>query len=126
MEEEPVRLGRISRTIEKTLDKDFGDEIWIFILSRDLDSLANRWPKNYIARIEEAGRIIKKPDYVAYLEEGKTLYLIKEYFKEGVFKKVLLEIVFERQWHLKGIRLLEETMLKEIIGKSQLKRVISN
>jgi hypothetical protein len=123
MNEEPVRLGRISRGMEKALGKDFGDDIWIYVTGGDLDRLASHWPTNYLARLEECGRILKNPDYLAYAEKEELLYFIKEYFKDNLFKKVVVILKNEKQWHLKELVVLDEPLLNKITSESLLKRV---
>lgn len=125
MNEQPVRLGRISRGIEKAVGKDFGDDIWVYVRNEELDRLARNWPTSYLARLEESGRIIKNPDYVAYDDQGKILYFIKEYFHEGIFKKVVLSLENDLQWHFLDLVVLDEAILSKILCESPLKRVNS-
>jgi hypothetical protein len=123
MDQEPVKLGRIARAVEKSLGVDFGEDVWIYILAEDLDKMAAKWPSIYLARISEASRIIKKSDYVAYEEKSKTLYMIKEYFRDGEFTKVVLEVVNDGQWHLKAMYALNALKLKEIDQAAPTKRL---
>jgi hypothetical protein len=123
MDNEPVKLGRINRAVEKAIGVDLGEDVWIYMKAADVDEMAEKWPSAYLARLSEASRIIKKPDYAAYQQEKKTLFLIKEYLKEGEFTKVALEIEHEGQWHLKLIYALNALKAKEINTTSPLKRV---
>jgi len=125
MNEQPVRLGRISRNVEKAVGKDFGADIWVYVRNEELDHLARSWPTSYLTRLEESGRIIKNPDYVAYDEKKKILYFIKEYFHEGIFKKVVLSLQDDIQWHFLDLAVLNEAILSKILSESPLKRVNS-
>jgi hypothetical protein len=77
---------------KSALGKIFGEEVWIYLLAEDLDKMASKWPTIYLSRISEASKIIKTPDYAAYLEKENTLYFIKEYLKDGDFQKVALSV----------------------------------
>jgi hypothetical protein len=119
MDSEPVRLGRISRPIEKALGKDFGTNIWIYVTAADLGRFCETWRETYLSKLEEAARIIRNPYYVAYAEKYKKLFLLKEYFADGEFRKAGLLIADEEgQWHLKDIFALTPSRLSEISGMS--------
>jgi hypothetical protein len=123
MDNENVKLGRINRAVEKALEQDFGDDVWIYMAAKDVDAMAAKWPSVYLSRLSEAARIIKHPDYASYAPKKKTLYLIKEYFKEGEFSKVALEITNEAGWYLKIIYALNPLKIKEIDEEAPIKRV---
>ena len=97
----------------------------VFFASPVSSSLARSWPTSYLTRLEESGRIIKNPDYVAYDEKERILYFIKEYFHEGVFKKVVLSLQDDLQWHFLDLTVLNEAILNKILSESPLKRVNS-
>jgi hypothetical protein len=124
MDKEPVKLGRINRAVEKALNEDFGEEVWIYLLAEDLDKMASKWPTIYLSRISEAAKIIKSPDYAGYVEKKQTLYFIKEYLKDGRFQKVALSLVKEGQWHLKELFALNEEKSEEIAREGYLARVM--
>jgi hypothetical protein len=123
-QEEPVKIGRINKATEKALGLSLGENIWVYVTSVDLDTMAKKWPEAYLSRLHEAGTIAKEPDYAAYRKEGNILYLVKEYLKNGSFVKVLLEIVGEPQWHLKAIYPLSAEKAKEIDEKYGIKRIV--
>jgi hypothetical protein len=123
MDQEPVKLGRINRAVEKALKEDFGEEVWIYLLAEDLDKMASKWPSVYLSRISEASKIIKSPDYAAYLPKENTLYFIKEYLRDGHFQKVALAVKKEGQWHLKELYALKEEESKRLAQEGFLARV---
>jgi hypothetical protein len=123
MDQEPVKLGRINRAVEKALKEDFGEEVWIYLLAEDLDKMASKWPTIYLSRISEASKIIKTPDYAAYLEKEDTLYFIKEYLKDGHFQKVALSVKKEGQWHLKELFTLKDDESVRLAQEGILARV---
>jgi hypothetical protein len=123
MEHESVKLGRINRAIEKALGVDLGENVWIYMDQADLDKMASKWPSVYLARLEEASKIIKTPDYASYAPKKKTLFLIKEYLREGEFTKVALEIEQDKEWHLKLIYVLSALKAHEIDQEGGIKRI---
>jgi hypothetical protein len=123
MEHESVKLGRINRAIEKALGVDLGENVWIYMEQDDLDQMASKWPSVYLSRLEEASKIIKTPDYASYAPKKKTLFLIKEYLREGEFTKVALEIEQDREWHLKLIYVLSALKTREIDEEGGIKRI---
>ena len=123
MDKEPVKLGRINRAVEKAIGKDLGGDVWIYMTAKDVDEMAAKWPSIYLSRLSEASRIIKRPDYASYCASKKTLFLIKEYLKEGEFTKVALEIENEGQWHLKLIYALSALKAKELNAEGPIERV---
>jgi hypothetical protein len=69
MDQEPVKLGgsieRSKKRSRKTSERRCGS-----ISSRKIfDKMASKWPTIYLSRISEASKIIKTPDYAAYLEK---------------------------------------------------------
>jgi hypothetical protein len=123
MENESVKLGRINRAVEKALGVDLGENVWIYMDEGDLDKMAAKWPSVYLARLEEASKIIKTPDYASYVPEKKTLFLIKEYLRDGEFTKVALEIEKDKDWHLKLIYVLNALKAHEIDQAGGIKRI---
>jgi len=123
MDSESVKLGRINRAVEKALGVDLGANVWIYMDEADLDKMAVKWPNVYLARLEEASRIIKTPDYAAYSATKKTLFLIKEYLRDGEFSKVALEIEKDKDWHLKVIYVLNALKTQEIDQDGGIRRI---
>jgi hypothetical protein len=123
MENEAVKLGRINRAVEKALGVDLGNDVWIYMDEEDLDKMVAKWPSAYLARLEEASKIIKTPDYAAYSPSKKTLFLIKEYLRDGEFSKVALEIEKDKDWHLKLIYVLNALRTQEIDHDGGIKRI---
>jgi hypothetical protein len=114
MEQEPVRLGRLSKALEKALGVDFGEDVFVYVSEEELRCLAKRWAESYLLKLEEAAKIIRCPLYAAYDGKNQRLYLLKEYVTSEGFKKAALEIVREGQWHLKRIFGLTPEKEKEL------------
>jgi hypothetical protein len=123
MDNEPVRLGRLNRAIEKAVESDLGPDVAVYVQNAELDSFASKWPEAYLTKLNEAGKILKDPDYAAYSPKKKTLFLIKEYLKDGEFRKVVLELEKENAWDLKLIYALTSEKAQEINSDSPLRRV---
>jgi hypothetical protein len=123
MNTDPVKLGRIGTKIEKALAVNFGDGIWVYISNAAVDRLAASVPSLYLERLNQASLIIKKPDYVAYDEEKKSLYLIREYLKGIDFVKVVLELASQGQFYYQGMYVLSAAKTKELSEKGGLCRL---
>lgn len=123
MNQDPVKLGRIGTAIEKALDVNFGDGIWVYIGNEEVDQLAVAVPSQYLERLNQASLIIKKPDYVAYVKEKKALYLIREYLKGIQFVKVALELSSQGQFYYQGMYVLSAAKTKELVEKGGLCRL---
>jgi len=93
MNKEPVRIGRIPISIQKLLKVDFGENIFVYLLEKELIKFTTRWPSSYLEKINECALIIKKPLYVGYDKEKNLLYLIRSYLvNNSQIKHVLLTL----------------------------------
>ena len=124
METESLKIGRVSRKVEKAVGHEFGTDVSVYIPGEELDELARKWPDNYLGRVEEMGRIIAAPDYASYSAKRKTLFLIKEYLRNGEFRKVALEIMDEGKLSLHLIYALSGLKTKEIDSDSKISKVL--
>ena len=89
MNNDPVRIGRISARVEKALGHDFGENIFCYITEAQLREFSTRWPEGYLKKVEEASRIMKEPQYVGIDEKSGLLYYVKEYLiGNSHFKRV--------------------------------------
>ncbi len=120
MDQEPVRLSRLSKALEKTVGVDFGADVFVYLSEEDLRHMSELWASSYLLKIEEASKIIRSPLYAAYDGKSHKLYLIKEYVTAEGFKKVALEIAKEGQWHLKKIYGLTPEKAKELGALAQI------
>ncbi|MCI1244351.1 MAG: hypothetical protein LKG11_00095 [Bacilli bacterium] len=123
MGSESLKIGRVSRKIEKAVGHEFGDDVGVYLSNEELDAFARKWPKTYLGRIEEMGRIIAKPDYAAYCVKKRVLFLIKEYLKEGAFRKVAMEIGDEGKLSMRLIYNLSDLKAKEIASETPISKV---
>lgn len=125
MEHEPLKLGRISKKMESALKADFGEDIFLFIEEEKLSSFALRWPNDYLKKVEEISKIIKKAIYIGLSDDGKILYLIDEYIVKDGFRKVIVEFnKKEEGWALLDMSSLSANHLEEILKNSRIHRLI--
>lgn len=96
MEMEPLKIGRISRRIEKALGRLYEGDVYVRIAEETLRSLVAKYPTRYLAAIENAKETIKDPDFAAYgegrivlarafLTGGKIRYLAITIKEDGGF-----------------------------------------
>ena len=123
MDDTSLKIGRVSRKIEKAVNHEFGEDVGVYLDNKTLDELANKWPDAYLGRIQEMGRIIASPDYASYCTARKVLFLIKEYLHDGQFRKVVMEIVDEGHLSMKLVYNLTDTKAKEIDHDGSIKKI---
>lgn len=123
MDQNPVKLGRIASKIEKRVGQNFGDGIWVYIAQEELDQMAASFPTRYLERLNQASLMIRKPDYVGYDSEKKTLFLIREYLFGIEFKKVVLELVSRGQFYYQTMYALSAEKTKELVERAALTRL---
>lgn len=125
MDHEALKLGRISKPMETAIKENFGDNIFIYVSEEKLSLFATRWPNDYLKKVEEISRIIKKAHYIAYDENKKNLYLIDEYIVKCGFQKVVLELHQEKEgWFVEDIVSLSDKKLESIWSSSKINHLI--
>ena len=117
MEEDFIRIGRISKNVIKKFSLVLSQGEEVFILSKTLDEFASRWPASYLIKIIECKNILKTPLYGAYSENKRALYLVKEYVQGDSFKKVTIEIDLKKQPHLVGLYTLTSEKSSSIVDQ---------
>lgn len=113
--EDLVRIGKINKNIIKRFSLKLNDGETVYILRKDLDSFARRFPSTYLAKISECKNILHSPMYGAYQKKEKRLYLLKEYIKDSLFHKAGIEIDLRRQPHMVDIFLLTNLKSAQIV-----------
>ena len=123
MDKESIKLGKITPKVQKALGMEFGKGSEVYAGEAELSSLAKDHPDSYLKRVEESSKIIAHPDYALYDGEGKVLFLMRDYYHSGAFKKVVVQLKKEEAFHLSKIDVLSANLLKEIVSKGTPKRV---
>lgn len=124
MTKEPVRIGRINAKTEKALEIDLKENIFCYITEARLREFVNKWPKDYLRKLEEASNIIKEPLYAGIDEENKLLYLIKDYIVKGKsFKKAGLVMSFKGQLQIQDIISFDDKKLEELSKNTKFAQV---
>ena len=103
---EPIRIGRISRSIEKSLDISLTGSVLIYMDAESLDRLAEKRPTDYLAYIGEIASILKDPDFVGFEPEKERFVFVRSYFRPATWTFVYLTIVKRgrpSQWMFAGI-----------------------
>lgn len=81
-----IRLGKISKRIEKSLSLSLTSEVGVYVDESFLDSLAKTYPDRYLEILENIGKeILKSPDFAAFNQKEEEFHLLKIYCKNGVF-----------------------------------------
>lgn len=112
MEQQPIKLGKIPKTVRQLFSFSEGDDVW---MTNDfLDSLASRYPADYLRKVEEVAHILKEPQYGAYDAKEGILYLLREYVKGSSFCKVYLAILDQNEKRVVGIGVLTPKKINEL------------
>ena len=113
LENEPIKIGRVSRAIEKAVDKSFTCSCFVFVKEEHLNALAKAYPTTYLRRIEGIGELIKDASFASFDKDSKTLVVIKDYIKNGVFSLFGVNLTpIEIGWEASDIfRVTEEKAL---------------
>jgi len=121
-----VRLGKVSKSVEKALGIPFTTGNSVYLLNEDADALAKKRPKHYLREIEEMSEILKNPDWVTFVKEEGIFY-VKEYIKDGRFRHVLLHLKQKgrpKKWSYYELICPSEEVLRDIDRKAAFKKPI--
>ena len=106
MEEEPLRIGKIKKKVERTLGFSFPGDRSLLVGQTYLDELARRKPNAYLAYIEEASLIVNDPDFVSFEIEKETLTYYRTYFDKDfvVVGVTFIPMGVPKQWNLVSLK----------------------
>ena len=106
MEEEPLRIGKIKKKVERTLGFSFPGDRSLLVSQTYLDELARRKPNAYLAYIEEASSIVNDPDFVSFEIEKETLTYYRTYFDKDfvVVGVTFIPMGVPKQWNLVSLK----------------------
>lgn len=83
-----VKLGKVSKDLQRKLNVDFSSDDKVYILEKELDVIASSDPDGYLAKIHEASFIIREPDIVFFDAEKNLMHFVKLYFINEMFRIV--------------------------------------
>jgi hypothetical protein len=118
-----LKLGRVSKRIEKAVGETFDADVSVYMGKDSLNEFARKYPESYLRKIEAMADLLKRPDYAAYDAEGKDLFLIKEYIREGSFRKVVMRLHRGERWEYASLGVLGDLEGRRIDASFGLKRV---
>ena len=78
---EPIRIGRISRAVERGLRISLTGDVTVYLPSNEADTLAKAHPNTYLRLIEGITEIIRSPDFVHFDAEQRQMNFIRFYDK---------------------------------------------
>lgn len=90
----PLKVGRVNIDVEKALDLQLTSDVSVYFGEEELNALASHFPDRYLAMVEEVGKILKCPDFVATDKEKKHLAYVRFYPQGAEFRKVFLFLEF--------------------------------
>lgn len=102
--QEPIKVGRIARAIERALGLSLTGEVAIYMSAQEVDALAAKRPSTYLRQLEEVGSIIKNPDFVCFDAPSETFSFTRSYIREGVLNMVYVKVRRKAMhWYVEGI-----------------------
>ena len=105
-ENESIRIGRISRAMERALGLSLPSDVNIYMTGKDLDALAKKRPDSYLKAVSEIAFICKQPDFVSFDEAKQRFYFLRLYFKNEVFSAVWITVSLQgspQKWRYETI-----------------------
>lgn len=101
---DPIKIGRIARSVERALGLSLSGEVAIYMKGKDIDALAQKRPDSYLRQLEETGSIIKNADFVCFDAEHEEFTFAKSYVKEGQLRLVFVRVQRNQtRWYVTGI-----------------------
>ena len=129
MDNEPLRIGRITRSAEKSLGISLTGSVLIYMEGEALDRLAAKRPDDYLSYIQELESILKEPDFVAFDQENERMVFTRGYFRNAAWSVVYL-CVEKRgtpsRWTFAGISTGAALPLPKAFEDLRFVRVINN
>jgi hypothetical protein len=118
-----ITVGFLSSKLKDVLGSDFKRKQNVYLLVTQQEELSRKYPSSYKAKVEEISHLLYNPDYVLYAKKEKSLYLIRDYQKEGKFQKVVLSLTNFGEWDIKELTSLTLPILEKINTLGQLRRL---
>ena len=118
-----ITVGFLSSKLKDVLGSDFKQKQNVYLLVTQQEELSRKYPSSYKAKVEEISHLLYNPDYVLYAKKEKSLYLIRDYQKEGKFQKVVLSLTNFGEWDIKELAPLTLPILEKINNLGQLRRL---
>lgn len=121
---EPIKLGRIPKNVERSLDTSFPIQPFVYIDESGANELARKKPDTYLKIVENVSILIKDPDFGGYDEKEKSLYLFRDYITKDGFRKAGVKLKIEKEeWKLVELFASSDERVKSIQRKTRLKRI---
>lgn len=118
-----ITVGFLSSKLKDVLGSDFKQKQNVYLLVTQQEELSRKYQSSYKAKVEEISHLLYNPDYVLYAKKEKSLYLIRDYQKEGKFQKVVLSLTNFGEWDIKELTSLTLPILEKINTLGQLRRL---
>ena len=102
--QEPIKVGRIARAIERALGLSLTGEVAIYMSAADVDALASKRPGTYLKQLEEVGSILKNPEFVCFDQASETFSYTRSYIREGHLNMVYVRVRRRQmRWYVEAI-----------------------
>jgi hypothetical protein len=123
MKNNKITVGFLSSKLKDVLGGDFKRKQNVYLLENEQEELSKRYPSSFEAKVEEITHLLYYPDYVLYAKKEKSLFLIRDYQRDGKFQKVVLRVVNKGEWDIAELTSLSPTLLEHINSLGTLTRL---
>ncbi|MGM9813774.1 MAG: hypothetical protein ACI32C_02595 [Candidatus Enteromonas sp.] len=110
MEEHSIRIGKISREVEKGLKVSLTSDIHLYVAEATLNRMAACHPDDYLKILEKVKRLIQNADFVRMEKRETYLEYARVYFREAHFYAMVVRFQHEgtpKRWVLRSLMSLE-------------------
>ncbi|MDO5330588.1 MAG: hypothetical protein Q4F15_04095 [Bacillota bacterium] len=110
MENEDLRLGRISKKVERGLGISLPFGAGVYLRSWDMDLLVSRYPDRYLLLLEQMRTIMNRPCLSFFDQKAESIYLFKRYGRKQPKTTVGIRIAAlgkPKRWWIRGMRSYE-------------------
>lgn len=123
MKNNKITVGFLSSKLKDVLGGDFKRKQNVYLLENEQEELSKRYPSSFEAKVEEITHLLYYPDYVLYAKKEKSLFLIRDYQRDGKFQKVVLRVANKGEWDIAELTSLSPTLLEHINSLGTLTRL---
>lgn len=126
MNNQSIKIGKISKKMEDAFGLAFASDINVYIRPDFLDALAARRPESYLKTIEEMKSIIKSPDLIYYSKENTCFGFLRLYPSSKGFLVILIKISPQgrpKVWAVEEMRRVGDSECKDLLKLGEFRRL---
>lgn len=123
MENTKITVGFLPSKLKDVLGCEFKRKQNVYLLSKKQEELSKKYPTSLESKVDEMAHLLYYPDYAIYDKKEKSLFLIRDYQRDGKFQKVVLHLSKKEGWNIADLVPLSYPLLEEINKIGSLTRL---